>query len=176
MSRRLIWLPLALLAALAVVFAWRLSHPGEVSVRSQQVGQTIAPLDLPPARPDRPGVTAALLSDGRPKLVNLFASWCIPCRAEAPELDALQREGVPIVGIAIRDSAPALERFLRETGNPYAAIGDDPRSRAMLSLGAAGVPETFVIDGSGRIVEQFQGPLTPADRPRLMAALQRAGR
>ena len=176
MKRPVIWLPLAILSLLAIMFAWRLAHPGEVSVRSAQVGAMVAPIDLPAARDDRPGVTPALLSDGRPKLVNLFASWCVPCRAEAPELERLRQAGVPIVGIAIRDSAPALDRFLAETGNPYIAIGNDVRSSAMMQLGAAGVPETFVLDGAGRIVMQHQGPLTPADRPRLLAALQGAAR
>ena len=98
---------------------------------------------------------------GRPYVINVFASWCTPCRAEHPQLMALQAGGVDIVGIAYKDRPEATARFLTELGDPFADVGLDPDGRFGLDLGITGAPETFVIGADGTIVAVHRGPLTP---------------
>ena len=97
---------------------------------------------------------------GRAYVVNLFASWCAPCRAEHPQLMALRRQGVDIVGVAYKDHPDAAAAFLTELGNPFADVGLDPEGRFGLELGITGVPETFVIGPDGVIRAAYRGPLT----------------
>lgn len=94
------------------------------------------------------------------KLVNFWASWCAPCRAEHPNLTLLAEEGLPIYGINYKDDPEKALAFLEELGNPYAGIGADPRARTALEWGVAGVPETYIIDSDGTIVLRFAGPIT----------------
>jgi cytochrome c biogenesis protein CcmG/thiol:disulfide interchange protein DsbE len=129
-------------------------------------------MDLPPATAGVTGFSTRVPVAGQPRLVNLFASWCIPCRAEAPQLEALARAGVQIDGVAIRDRPEDVALFLQQTGNPYARIGADPRSELMIALGSAGVPETFIVDGSGIVRGQIQGVITQAMVPEIIARLE----
>jgi cytochrome c biogenesis protein CcmG, thiol:disulfide interchange protein DsbE len=98
---------------------------------------------------------------GRPYVINVFASWCTPCRAEHPQLMALQAGGVDIVGVAYKDRPEATLRFLTELGDPFTDVGLDPDGRFGLELGITGAPETFVIGADGSIVAVHRGPLTP---------------
>jgi cytochrome c biogenesis protein CcmG/thiol:disulfide interchange protein DsbE len=98
---------------------------------------------------------------GRPYVINVFASWCTPCRAEHPQLMALQAGGADIVGVAYKDRPEATARFLTELGDPFADVGLDPDGRFGLELGITGAPETFVIGADGAIVAVHRGPLTP---------------
>lgn len=98
---------------------------------------------------------------GRAYLVNVFASWCTPCRAEHPQLMALRAGGVEIVGVAYKDRPEATTRFLVELGDPFSAIGMDPDGRFGIELGITGAPETFVIGADGTIRAVHRGPLTP---------------
>lgn len=107
-----------------------------------------------------PGLTPAMFTAPGPKLVNVFASWCVPCRAEHPMLMRLAGDGVTLYGLNQRDKPEAANAFLAEGGNPYTAIGADTDGRASVDWGVYGVPETFVIDGSGRIVAKHTGPIT----------------
>lgn len=100
---------------------------------------------------------------GRPYVINLFASWCTPCRVEHPQLMALHARGVEIVGVAYKDRPENAARFLNELGNPFSAIGLDPDGRFGLELGLAGVPETFVIGADGTVRAVHRGPLTERD-------------
>lgn len=97
---------------------------------------------------------------GRAHLINLFASWCTPCRAEHPQLMALRRQGVDIVGIAYKDRPGAAAAFLNELGDPFTDVALDPEGRFGLELGITGVPETFVIGPDGVIRAAYRGPLT----------------
>jgi cytochrome c biogenesis protein CcmG/thiol:disulfide interchange protein DsbE len=139
------------------------------------IGQPLPAFALPAMVPDKPGLTRADFGQGQRRLLNVFASWCVPCITEAPKLMALQRAGVPIDAIAIRDTDAAVREFLTRNGDPYQRLGSDRDSSVQLALGSSGVPESFVIDGSGRIVLQHVGPIEDADVPRILAAM-RGGR
>ena len=121
-----------------------------------------------------PGFTSADLATGKPRLVNLFASWCVPCIAEAPVLDELKQRGVSIDGIAVRDRPEDVAAFLAKNGNPFQRIGSDPTSRVQIALGTAGVPESFVVDGRGVIRHQHIGPIEPGDVSTILAELEKA--
>src|SRR3546814_17054150 len=97
--------------------------------------------DLPPASAGVAGLKCRYLADGRPRRVNVFASWCSPCRAEAPQLEALKSAGVPIDGIAIRDRPDDVAAFLRENGNPFDRIGSDVQSSVQIEIGRASCRE-----------------------------------
>lgn len=171
-TRWRIWLPLAAFALVLVVIAVGLWKPADRTVRSALVGKPVPALTLPAAVAGIPGIETA--SIGKPRLVNVFASWCVPCAAESEQLMALKSIGVPIEGIAVRDSPADLRRFLDRYGNPFVAIGDDRMGRFQLSIGSAGVPESFVIDGEGRIVLQHVGGIRAEDVPDILAALGKA--
>lgn len=173
--RYFLWGLVAIAAGLFGLFAYQLSQPKDEFVESAMVGQPVPAFDLPPAVEDRPGLAFADLADGQPKLLNIFASWCVPCRAEAPQLEALQRSGANIVGVAIRDRPEDVAAFLQTYGNPFTRIGADDISEVQLSIGSSGVPETFVIDGEGRITYQHIGDIRERDVPILLAELSEAG-
>ena len=174
MKRGLIlWLPLALVLALFAVFWVGLHRQPNNDIASQMVGKSLPDFSLPAALPGQPGASAADFRDGKPRLLNVFASWCLPCVAEVPVLMRMKAMGVEVVGIAVHDTTPALDQFLTRNGNPYARIGSDDQSRIQLALGSSGVPETFVIDGQGRIVKQHIGVVAEDDIPELLALLGR---
>lgn len=175
MKRALLWLPLGAFALLFAVVASGLFRPSDHLVHSQMVGKPLPKFDLPAMVPEAPGLASASLADGRPKLLNVFASWCIPCMAESPNLMALMQQGVEIDAVAVRDTPQNVGDFLKRFGNPYTRIGDDRQSAVQLALGSSGVPETYVIDGHGRIVEQHIGDVRADDVPDLLAALKKAG-
>lgn len=170
----LIWAPLALFAAVFALVASGLWAPGDRAVHSAMVNKPLPQLALPGLLPGRAGVTTASLKTGKPRLLNVFASWCIPCIAEAPQLMRLKQMGVTIDAIAVRDTPDAMRAFLARNGDPYGAIGDDKQSAAQLALGSSGVPETFVIDARGNIIQQHIGDIREDDIPELMAALEKA--
>lgn len=102
-----------------------------------------------------------MLKDGQPVVLNFFASWCAPCRVEHEVLVKLSKQhNVKVYGIAYSDRLPALERYLKELGNPYERIGMDQTGAVAIDYGLKGVPETFVIDKDGRIRYKFAGVLT----------------
>lgn len=158
--RLLLWLPLLAFLIILGLAASGLLGSHDTSIRSQLVAKPVPAFRLPRAG-GGPPVTRALLADGRPKLVNLFASWCVPCIAEAPQLMALKARGVPIVGVAVRDRPADLADFLRTNGDPYAVIAHDNASAFQMALGSSGVPESFVVDGRGIIRLQQIGPIAP---------------
>ena len=171
MSRGLRLIPIILLLWLVAGFAWRLIKPSDPVIRSQMVERTSPAFDLAPAIPTKPGLKSADLADGKPRLLNVFASWCVPCVSEAAVLSDLQRRGVAIDAIAVRDTPGAISAFLSRHGDPYERLGTDPRSNTQMSLGSSGVPETFVIDGRGTIRHQYVGPLTEANIPGVLEQL-----
>lgn len=169
------WLPLTAFALLLGIFALQLSRPKSEFVQSAMIGKPMPEFVLRAAVPARPGLSSDDLRDGQPKLLNVFASWCLPCIAEAPQLAALERQGANIVGIAIRDRPENLEVFLERHGNPFSRIGADDLSEVQLSIGSSGVPETFVIDGNGIIAYQHIGDIRDRDVAVLLDKLREAG-
>lgn len=175
MNRRL-WLaiPLIVFALFVLAVGWRLSEPPDPTIKSRLVGKPVPEFTLPAAVPDKPPLSSADLKGQQPRLVNLFASWCVPCIAEAPVLMQLKQQGVQIDGIAIRDAPQDVADFLRRHGDPFQRAGSDMRSQVQLSLGSSGVPESFIVDGDGIIRYQHVGPLTDADVPTILAELEKA--
>ncbi|NJR80413.1 redoxin family protein [Sphingomonas corticis] len=174
MRRWLLWLPLCAFGVIVAVVAWGLYRPADRTVYSRLVGQPLPDFTLAPMVQGKPGVSSADFRQGTPRLLNVFASWCVPCIAEAPHLMTLKAAGVPIDAVAINDKPDAVTRFLRRNGDPYARIGDDRHSRLQLALGSSGVPETFVIDARGRIVKQHVGDIRAEDVPILLQTLAAA--
>lgn len=173
MKRRwILFAPLAIVSLLFGMFIYRLNAPDDRTVASRWIDKPMPLFDLPPATDGVKGLKSSDLADGKPRLVNVFASWCIPCRAEAPQLEALKAAGVPIDGIAIRDRPEDVAAFLAETGNPFDRIGSDMQSSVQIALGSSGVPETFIIDGKGVIREQIQGIITAEMVPEIVAKLE----
>ncbi|GAA0281237.1 DsbE family thiol:disulfide interchange protein [Alteraurantiacibacter aestuarii] len=173
--RIILWGAVGLAALVFGLFAYQLTQPKDEFVESTMIGQPIPAFDLRAAVADRPGLSFADMADGKPKLLNIFASWCVPCRAEAPQLDALKRNGADLVGVAIRDRPEDVAAFLEIYGNPFSKIGADDISAVQLSIGSSGVPETFVVDGNGVITYQHIGDVRTSDIPVLMEELRKAG-
>ena len=174
MTRAIRFIPLVLLLAFVGFAAWRLINPAETAVRSKLEGQPVPAFALPPAVPGHASFSSAELATGKPRIVNFFASWCVPCIAEAPQLMAMARRGIPIDAVAIRDRPQDIQMFLGRWGDPYRNIALDADSSLQLAIGSSGVPETFVIDGRGTIRFQHIGPITDADMARLIQEYEAA--
>jgi cytochrome c biogenesis protein CcmG, thiol:disulfide interchange protein DsbE len=168
-----LWVPLALFAFFAGLAAYMLTQEKDQFVESTMIGQPLPEFALDPAYAGLPGAAKADFT-GKPRLLNIWASWCLPCIAEAPQLEALQKQGVEIVGIAIRDRPEDVANFLAKYGNPYSRIGSDAISEVQLAIGSSGVPETFVIDGKGVIRYQHIGDIRESDVAKLLAELEKA--
>jgi cytochrome c biogenesis protein CcmG/thiol:disulfide interchange protein DsbE len=117
---------------------------------------------LPPIEGSGPGLSSEDFK-GKVALVNVWASWCPPCRIEHPILMRLAREGVPIYGINYKDAPADAKRFLATLGNPYSKIGADRDGRGSIEWGVYGYPETFIVDRTGRIRYRHVGPILPRD-------------
>lgn len=176
MSRWRVWVPLLLFVGFVGLAAVMLAKPKDEFVESRMVGKELPYFALRPAVPDRPGLASIDYRTGQPRLLNVFASWCLPCAAEAEQLRRLAEQGAVIDGIAIRDRPSDVAAFLRRHGNPYRAIGADDLSEVQLALGSSGVPETFVIDGNGRIAYQHIGDIRAEHVSVLLRKLEEAGR
>ena len=168
MSRLLRFVPLIVLVLFVVAVAWRLARPAEEEIRSQLVGQPVPAFTLAPAMPGKSGLSTAELASGQPRMINLFASWCVPCIAEAPILMELKRQGVAIDAVAVRDRPEDVAAFLSRHGDPFIRIGTDPESKVQLAMGSSGVPESFIVDGRGVIRYQHMGPIESQDVPELL--------
>jgi cytochrome c biogenesis protein CcmG/thiol:disulfide interchange protein DsbE len=159
-------LPLVVFIALAVLFYIGL-HEGDPSLLpSALIGKPMPKTDLPPIEGlTRDGKPVPGLSDatfkGKVTLVNVWASWCIPCHDEVPFLEALSKDKrIQLVGINYKDAAADARRFLGRYGNPYAASGADRSGRESINWGVYGVPETYLITRDGRIAYKLVGPIT----------------
>lgn len=169
-----LWLPLIGFVVLVALAIWGLAKPTDRTIHSAMVGRPLPAFKLAPMTPTKPGLSSADFKDGKPRLLNVFASWCVPCAAEAPQLARLKAAGVTIEAVAIRDKTADIQDFLARYGDPFTAIGSDPESEVQLAIGSSGVPETFVIDGKGQIVLQHIGDIREDDIGEILAALEKA--
>jgi cytochrome c biogenesis protein CcmG, thiol:disulfide interchange protein DsbE len=175
MKKLLFAVPLILLVGLVAIFALTINRDPSL-VRSVLIDKPAPEFALAPVEGlDVPGFDTASLT-GAPTVVNVFASWCIPCRDEHPLLEQLKADtGVRLFGINHSDAPENARAFLRELGNPYDAIGSDRDRRVSIDWGVYGVPETFVVDSAGTIIFKHVGPLTAeAIEAELLPALERA--
>ena len=156
-------LPLVGAALVLTVFTLGLQREDADTLPSALIGKPVPEFRLAPLREGAPGLSTADLKAPGVKLVNIWASWCAPCRVEHPQLTALAESGVPIHGINYKDEADAATAFLDELGDPYRLIGADDTGRTGIEFGVYGVPETFVIDGEGTIVYRHVGPIMARD-------------
>jgi cytochrome c biogenesis protein CcmG, thiol:disulfide interchange protein DsbE len=187
-GRRLliVLVPLVLFLAVVLLFLIRLFAGDPSRIPSALIGHPAPQTTLPPV--------AALERDGKPipgidpesfkgavTLLNVWASWCVPCHDEAPLLVQLaQNPQLRIVGINYKDEPENARRFLGRYGNPFAAAGADPNGRAAIEWGVYGVPETFIVGRDGRIAYKLVGPITPDNlettiKPEIAKALGAAG-
>jgi cytochrome c biogenesis protein CcmG/thiol:disulfide interchange protein DsbE len=174
MSKAVRFAPLAILLLIIVALVWRLATPVDTNVHSKLEGTAIPSFTLSSALPSKPGVSSADLTTGRPHLVNVFASWCVPCVSEVKVLQMLRNRGVSIDGIDIRDRPQDLTDFLARNGDPYERIGSDPQSQLQIALGSSGVPESFIVDGKGIIRYQHIGAIETHDVPMILSKLEQA--
>jgi len=161
--KRLIYiLPVIAFAALAWFLFEGLHAPPPGDLPSVLIDKEAPALTLPALDTATQGFGPKDLASGHVTVVNVFASWCVPCRAEAPQLAQLGRaRGVKLYGMVWKDTQRKARAFLDDVGNPYARIGFDGEGRAGIEWGVYRVPETYVIDRHGVIRERFVGPITP---------------
>lgn len=151
--------PPLIFAGLAAMFWFGMQRDDPDQLPSALEGRQAPAVVVEQLGADAPFADADLRA-GEVTLVNFWASWCAPCRVEHPQLMALAAEGLAIYGINYKDDSEKALAFLDELGDPYVGIGADSLGRTAIDWGVYGVPETFVIDGQGRIVLRFAGPIT----------------
>jgi cytochrome c biogenesis protein CcmG/thiol:disulfide interchange protein DsbE len=183
--RLLVLLPLAVFLALAALFFFRLGSGDPSRIPSALIGRPAPDTNLAavPGLNARDGTPmpgiAAVDFKGAVTLVNVWASWCVPCHDEAPLLEALSADKrIRIVGINYKDQPDNARRFLGRYGNPFVAAGADPNGRASMEWGVYGVPETFIVGRDGNIAYKLVGPITDVNlarviRPEIEKALAR---
>lgn len=182
-ARLLFLLPLALFLGLAALFAKQLGSGEPSRLPSALIGKPVPAFVLPPVASLRnaagqpmPGLDTAGLAAGGVTIVNVWASWCAPCRIEHPVLmDLARNPSVRIASINYKDKPEAARRFLALLGNPFAAVGADETGRTAIEWGVYGVPETFVVSADGIIRHKHVGPLTPEALPGFLAQVRAAG-
>jgi cytochrome c biogenesis protein CcmG/thiol:disulfide interchange protein DsbE len=172
--RLIVLIPLVAFLALAALFMYRLGTGDPSRIPSALIGQPAPPTSLPPlAGLERdghpvPGLDGAAFK-GEVTLVNVWASWCVPCRDEAPLLMTLAADRrIRVVGITYKDQPDNARRFLGRYGNPFVANGVDGNGRAAIEWGVYGVPETFLVGRDGRIAYKLIGPITPDNLDRVL--------
>lgn len=177
MKRLLAFLPLVALALLLAVLGWFNFHKKPSYEPREMIGKSV------------PATALADLDDGsaqdlktlvagydRPVVINIFASWCVPCIAENPQLLALKQQGVPIIGIAWKDQPQDTRNFLNQHNNPYVRTLSDPDARIGVALGITGVPETFIVMPDGTITDKVAGPIVPQAVESIHQAATKGGR
>ncbi|MGE0626407.1 MAG: DsbE family thiol:disulfide interchange protein [Hyphomicrobiaceae bacterium] len=177
-------LPLLIFVGMAALFAFALGSGDPSKLPSTLIGHEVPGGTLPPLEGLRdgdrtvPGFTDADLRKGDVTVVNFFASWCVPCVQEHPMLIELgKRTGVRMLGINYKDPVPGGRRFLGRYGNPYSAVGVDANGRTAIEWGVYGMPETFLVDGNGRIFMKQIGPISAEDlKRRIIPAIEKTRR
>jgi cytochrome c biogenesis protein CcmG/thiol:disulfide interchange protein DsbE len=169
-------LPLIAFAGLAVLFAFRLGNTDPSRIPSALIGHPAPQTALPPLQgllvdgAPVPGLDPTMFK-GKVSVVNVWASWCVPCHDEAPLLTAIGHDKrLQVIGINYKDTPDNARRFLGRYGNPYGFVGVDGNGRAAIEWGVYGVPETFIVGREGKIVYKLVGPITPDNIDSVMKA------
>jgi cytochrome c biogenesis protein CcmG/thiol:disulfide interchange protein DsbE len=164
--RLLVAIPLLVFLGLAGLFFYRLGTGDPSRIPSALIGRAAPQTDLPPVEglvrdgTPVPGLSSKDFS-GAVTLVNVWASWCVPCHDEVPFLDALSKDNrIRLAGINYKDQSDNARRFIGRYGNPFASVGTDANGRAAIEWGVYGVPETFVVGRDGKIAYKLVGPIT----------------
>jgi len=163
MKKLSVFLPLAFAISLLLVFAMRLANGGASSILPSALIDRPAPTFELPAIDglSDAGLTSTDLANGEITVLNIWASWCAPCRAEHPYIERLgTRDDISLIGINYKDTIEGAHAFLTELGNPYERIGFDKTGRVGIEFGVYGVPETYIVDGKGIIRFKHVGPVT----------------
>lgn len=172
-----LWMLVPALGAAMVlaVFMLGLQRDNAEILPSPLIDKQVPEFALSPLREGGKGLSSADLEAPGVKLVNIWASWCGPCRAEHPQLIELGESGIPLHGINYKDQPGNAIAFLDELGDPFERIGADSTGRTGIEFGVYGVPETFVVDGDGTIVYKHVGPVMPKDIERfILPAIEKA--
>ncbi|WP_235933306.1 DsbE family thiol:disulfide interchange protein [Paragemmobacter ruber] len=174
MGRWLMALPPVLFLGLAGLFYVGMQRENPDDLPSVFIDRE-APAVPAQALPGIPGLTAADLRTGEVTVVNFWASWCPPCRAEHPVLLEMAARGIRVAGVNMMDDEGAALKYLEEEGNPFFAVGFDPRGRDRVEWGVTAPPETFIVRGDGTVAFRFIGPLVGTDyEARFVPALEAA--
>ncbi len=176
MKRVLYLLPVMGFVALAYLFFHSLGGPPQDELPSALIDKPAPAMSLPPLDARAIAFTSTDLRGGHVTVLNVWASWCVPCRAEAPALAALSRvKGVALFGMVYKDSATSARGYLQDVGNPFSRIDIDRDGRAGIEWGIYGVPETFVVDGMGVVRLRYAGPIVGDALDRvILPAIERA--
>ena len=160
--RPLMIAPPVIFAAFVALAAMGMFRDDPAGLPSTLVGQAAPALpNAPLSNFSAPAPDA--LTSGEVTLVNFWASWCPPCRAEHPKLLQMQAEGIAIVGVNFKDTESAATKYLRDDGNPFAAVGFDPQGRTAIDWGVTAPPETFIVGADGTVLFRYAGPLVGSD-------------
>ncbi|MEZ7813500.1 MAG: DsbE family thiol:disulfide interchange protein [Paracoccaceae bacterium] len=174
MIRPLVLFPPALFVGLSLLFYFSMERSDPDNLPSTFIGQQAPKIELGPLGDAKLFDAGDLAAPGA-KIVNFWASWCQPCRVEHSQLMDLQTTGLPIYGVNYKDEASAALGFMSEMGAPYQKMGQDKQGHMALDWGVYGVPESFIIDGQGRIVLRWAGPITARNlESDIKPALQKA--
>lgn len=178
MKRLFAFLPFVIVAVIGAFFLWGLDSDRDPSaLPSVLLDKDVPDFALEPIAPSTgPGLSTADFAGGDKVIVmNIFASWCVPCRAEHPVFERLKASyDIKLVGINYRDGRQAAEDWLQELGNPYEAVGFDERGRAGIIWGITGVPETFIISADGKVFHRTAGPILGTEGQTFVADLEAA--
>jgi cytochrome c biogenesis protein CcmG, thiol:disulfide interchange protein DsbE len=164
----LAYAPLVIFVAVVALLLGRLFAGDPSRLPSALIDKSAPAFDLPALLAGQPGLSDKDLRQGHVTVLNIFASWCGPCHEENPQLVALSRdkrlagEGIRLVGIDYKDLPEDARRYLGQEGNPYATVGVDASGRTGIDFGVYGVPETYIINGAGKIAFKFVGPIDDA--------------
>jgi cytochrome c biogenesis protein CcmG/thiol:disulfide interchange protein DsbE len=165
MNRLIYLIPVVIFLGIAGFFFWGLRERAAVApdeLPSVLIGKPAPSTTLPALDGQVQAFTTSDLRSGHVSIVNVFASWCVPCREEAPTLQALsQMKGVTLYGMVQKDTPAKVRAFLADVGNPYSRIDLDADGRASIEWGVYGVPETFIVDGHGVVRLRYAGAITP---------------
>jgi cytochrome c biogenesis protein CcmG/thiol:disulfide interchange protein DsbE len=167
MKRALAALPVLIALVIGAFFLWGLNPDRDPNaIPSVLIAQPAPDFDLPAVEGvDVPGLSRShLMGNPAPVVVNVFASWCVPCRAEHAVLTRMvERDGVRLFGINYKDKPEAARDWLEALGNPYERVGSDQNGRAGIEWGISGVPETFIVAGDGTVLYRYVGPIVGAE-------------